>query len=356
MAHSIFIALKVLSVCFGVFLIVSRIFLFEKTQGLIQSRIENLWIRADDYQLTALSKHLSFMKVVSGTFSSILDRIFGPKLISLQSLIVSVCYAVVTALLIFIGLIRYSQGYWHKEFLQFTYLYVCIGTIPLFLTLYDRAKQEKYLLIWMTFSLTSAWTLVGIPTYQLWSSVRTSPVGFLHVLIIVLCLSVGIALALYALSITVIRRSLRAIRDSKSFFKAAIISMLNLLPVLGIYGLVKVLLFKLDYSNFDPSLDYKDPAVLQSVFSNWSNRVDIFLVFLLIAVFLFDLVFLASAVVFALLTVLMFIHRCFWPVLSQVLYASQRFKIFSDGKILIYIGAIFILFGLGKLSWLKALV
>lgn len=53
--------------CFGPFLIISHIFLFEKTQGLIQSRIENLWIRVDDYQSTALTKHLAFMKVVSAT-------------------------------------------------------------------------------------------------------------------------------------------------------------------------------------------------------------------------------------------------------------------------------------------------
>lgn len=356
MAHSVLLVLKLLSLGFGLFLIISRIFLFEKTQGLIQSRIENLWIRVDDYQSTALTKHLAFMKVVSATASSLLDRLFGPKLLSLQSMTVSVCYAVLTALLILIALIRYGQGYWYKEFLQISFLYWTLGTLPLFFSVAGRAKRKKYLLIWLTFCLTSAWTMIGIPAFNLLKDVHYSPLRFLEVVIIVAYLSIGAALTLYAFFVSLMRRSLRAIRESNSYFRTVSISLLNLLPIIGLYGLLKLLSFKLNYSDFDPSVDYKDPAVLQSVFASWSNRLDIFLVLLLITVFLFDTVFLLTALVFASLTLVMLLHRLFWPILSRLLYASQRFHIVSDGKVLIYIGALFILLGIGKLSWLETVL
>jgi len=116
MAHYPVLLLKVFCVFTGAFLIVSRIFMFEKTQGMIQSRIENLWIKVDDYQQKALSKHVAFIKVVSGAMTSILDRTFGPRLLSLQALTVSVCYAVATCSVTVTLLLRYSQKHWSKQF------------------------------------------------------------------------------------------------------------------------------------------------------------------------------------------------------------------------------------------------
>ena len=81
------------------------------------------------------------MKVVAGTLTSILDRILGPKLFSLQAITVSVCYAVLTAIIIFLCVIRFGQGYWHTDFLQFMVLYAGLGTLPYFLSFAGRGRE-----------------------------------------------------------------------------------------------------------------------------------------------------------------------------------------------------------------------
>src|SRR5688500_14363747 len=118
MVHYIILTLKILSISIGVFLIISRVFLFEETQGKIQSRIETFWIQVDDFEKTAISKHVAFIKVVSKVISSGLDRIFGRALFSLQSLIVSVCYAVITCLIVLLCFLRYGSGNWNEDFLK----------------------------------------------------------------------------------------------------------------------------------------------------------------------------------------------------------------------------------------------
>jgi hypothetical protein len=124
--------------------------------------------------------------------------------------------------------------------------------------------------------------------------------------------------------------------------------------VFSAYALFKILLFKLEHSQLTPNMDTKDPEVLKQLWSSWSHRLDIFLVFLLLAFFLFDIVFVAIAALFTLLSLTMFLHRVLWPILSRMLYASQRFKIISHGLVLIYSGVALILLGIGKFEWIKA--
>ena len=123
MLRHIVLILQVLSITLGVFLIVTRVFLFEKTQGILQSRIEDLWIKADDYQQFALSKHNAFMQVVAGMMTKMLDLTFGPKLISMRSFIVSCCYAFATFFVAVSLLMRYGSGYWDTDLILYTELH-----------------------------------------------------------------------------------------------------------------------------------------------------------------------------------------------------------------------------------------
>ncbi len=357
MSYYLVLILRILCVATGAFLVCSRIFMFERTQGLIQNRIEDLWIRVDDYQRTALSKHVAFMKVVSGALSTILDRNFGKRLVSLPSLIVSVCYAVATFFLAILLLMRYGRGYWDSGYVWLLLLYVAIGSAPLFFSyLPGRAIKKKLLLIWLVWSLTMAQATIVGPAYQLWKTIHESAIKWVEPFILGVYCCLAVVLALYALFIVVIRKSLRSIRTSDSIVKTPVISLLNLLPIFGLYGLIKVLSLKLDHSQLDPALDYKDPTVIQNAFASWSTRFDMFLVFLLVAFFLFDLIFVFTAIVFAALSLVMFLHRLFWPALSRLLYALQRFRIVSSGMVLVYLGSLLILLGIGRLSWLQHLV
>jgi hypothetical protein len=282
--------------------------------------------------------------------------VFGRRLISLQSLTVSVCFAVASCLAFVLLLFRKGLGYWDKTLVMIFVLYLGVGSFPTLISFAGRAKRKKYLLIWLTYCLTSAYLMIVMPSFDIWKEIHYSEIRWVETFILGLYLCVLIALLFFAFFIGLIRKSLRAIQNAESILKTGGLLFLNLLPIASAYGLIKLLLFKLEHSQFDPSLNYKDPLVIQTAFANWSTRVDMFLVFLFVAFCLFDVVFIFTAVAFGLLSLLMFLHRLFWPVLSRLLYASQRFRIISDGKILIYIGALFILLGIGKISWLKALL
>jgi hypothetical protein len=355
MTDYLFLIAKAFSVFLGLFLIVSRVFLFEETQGKIQSRIEDLWIRVDDYQKTAYSKNLALVKVIAGLITSGLDRNFGPGLVSLQSLTVSICYAVVTCLIAVSLLLRYGQGRGETDLLSALALYFTVAFVPFVVSYAGRAKRKKYLLIWLTASITSAYLMIVLPAFNFWKKIHDSDIRWTESLILGAYICVLVSLLLYSGFLVLMRLSLRLIRNSNSVIKTATISLLNLLPILGIYALGKLLLFKLEHSNIDPALDYKNEAVLRSVFSNWQTRIDVFLVLLLFSLFLFDLIFIVTAVVFGLVSALMYIHRAFWPVLSRIVYASQRFQIISNGNVLIYLGVFFILIGFGRLSWLTSI-
>ena len=62
----------------------------QSEKEMVQDRLEALWIRIDDLARAGLSKHAAFVRVVSQTFASGLDAIFGPRLFSIRALVVSV--------------------------------------------------------------------------------------------------------------------------------------------------------------------------------------------------------------------------------------------------------------------------
>jgi hypothetical protein len=64
---------------------------YETEEGKIQSRLEEWWIRVDDYTQQALSWHVALLKTLASVTSVILDQLFGPRLFSVQSIGVSLC-------------------------------------------------------------------------------------------------------------------------------------------------------------------------------------------------------------------------------------------------------------------------
>jgi hypothetical protein len=62
----------------------------QSEKDVVQDRLETLWIRIDDLARAGLSKHAAFVRVVSQTFASGLDAIFGRRLFSVRVLVVSI--------------------------------------------------------------------------------------------------------------------------------------------------------------------------------------------------------------------------------------------------------------------------
>lgn len=90
MSHLVFLlAARLFLALLGLFCILAAIALYPNEEGKIQSKFEDFWVKADDYQRLALSRHAAFMTQVAKLESAFLDRVFGPKLFSARSIVVS---------------------------------------------------------------------------------------------------------------------------------------------------------------------------------------------------------------------------------------------------------------------------
>lgn len=76
MWHVLHVILRLLAALLGLFCVATAVLLYPDQEGKIQSKLEDFWIRIDDYQKLALSKHAAFMTGVSQLESRLLDHIF----------------------------------------------------------------------------------------------------------------------------------------------------------------------------------------------------------------------------------------------------------------------------------------
>lgn len=86
--------LKVISSIFGLLLIVGSLlslFLYETEEGIVQNKLEELWIRLSEAKSAALSKQGKFIRTVSDLTEALFNRVFGKELVSFQSVAVSAC-------------------------------------------------------------------------------------------------------------------------------------------------------------------------------------------------------------------------------------------------------------------------
>jgi hypothetical protein len=79
-----------------VFCVLSAIVLYPNEEVKIQSKFEDFWIRVDDFQNLALTRHAAFMTGIAKLETRFLDRVFGNRLISIRALGVSFCFSLGT--------------------------------------------------------------------------------------------------------------------------------------------------------------------------------------------------------------------------------------------------------------------
>jgi hypothetical protein len=94
MWHVLHLIARLIEILLGVFCVSTAILLYPSEEGNLQSKFEDFWIRVDDFQKWALSKHAAFMTGVAKLESRFLDWVFGPKLISEQASIVSFAWSI----------------------------------------------------------------------------------------------------------------------------------------------------------------------------------------------------------------------------------------------------------------------
>ena len=90
-AHIVLATARMLIACVGFLLIYIAAFLHEDEEGKLQNRLEELWVRVDDFQRQALSKQTVFLLL--RLLRSGFDTLLGSRLVSARSATVVFCYS-----------------------------------------------------------------------------------------------------------------------------------------------------------------------------------------------------------------------------------------------------------------------
>src|ERR1035441_4230660 len=98
MPNILHIFLRILAGIAGALLLYVAFFLYEDEEARIQNRLEQIWHKIDALQSTAMSKEMAFLQGATRTTSAILDRLLGHKLLSLQSVAVSMTFSLASVL------------------------------------------------------------------------------------------------------------------------------------------------------------------------------------------------------------------------------------------------------------------
>jgi hypothetical protein len=356
MAESLVLILRILGVALGVLFISTRL-LYKTEQGHLQSKLQDLWITIDDLQKYALSRHTAFMRVMAAILNSLFNRIFGKRLISLQSITVSVCYAVVSV----VTVLMLGKLYLNRDagsFLPSVLLaYLLVGTTPLLVTLIKgRAKQKKYLLVWQTVSLTFALLNIVVPFVEAAKLFYSPEDKYLFSLFMLIGLGIILALGIYAAFVMVARISLRWLADSESITKIVLISLLNIVPALILYVLFKLTVLRLEHSNLGANINTETPEQVKSMLIDWGAQIDLAMFITMLFIFLMGIVFIIPALLFLSLSLIMIIHRVLWPLIHRPLYKLQELEITSRNNLLTIVGVVLIVISLGLYEWLQAAI
>lgn len=307
---------EILTLSFRFGLLASGILLFyaslsyETEEGKIQNLLEEWWIKVDDYQRQALSKHIAFLKMLASVSTRVLDALFGRSLISVQSIGVSLCLCSVC-----IGVMSLIVGRIvpHKDLSVTSSLWMILssgiyGLIPAFL---QRITRK-----WLRVGFVYIWFIVLIVS-QLWgfdliaflimflALIDRDPNLRLGAAVILGLFAILLAgIALFVLLVAIMRKTVRAISNSNSAMRIVRLSVLNIVPP---FVLIALIIGGLEL----PS----------------SGLAVVAIIALLIMFGIFGLVinfpFVLSALMFVVIAGTMFVHRLFWPAISRPLYKLQ---------------------------------
>jgi hypothetical protein len=344
-----YFALRLIVGAIGLGLIYQAFLLYETQEGAFANKLEDLWIKIDDLHKVAVAKHTAFVSVLAAFFSTILDRIFGKKLLSVQATCVSVCYAIASLGLTLLVIDLYFEGKLEGEESFVSMLIYCFtyGTIP---ALIPRSTGSVWIKIWTIGFVFLAYHYFVGPLIEasalLLSAGQTKLTLFILALIIVVALSAG----LFTAFIAVIRKMISYVSSVDSTKKVIFVIILGCLPLITLYVLWKTFLLSLGMATL--------PTEEQAKSFNVGLGTGIYLAYFstMICTMLMHLIFIPFTGCFILLAALMMLHRLFWPVLERPVYALQKLEGAKRSKLFGLIGFVLLLFASGKIEWFEKLV
>jgi hypothetical protein len=276
--------------------------LSEPEEKSVQNRLEDWWLIIKERQEKSHSKLTVFMSEIARLSSDGLDRIFGKKLISAQSIVVSACYSLASIFLLGSFLLVYSKSPDMAGPIVFFFIAVAL---VVFATFSGKAAEGCFVFV-VVLSIAILW---GIFSYVISKEGPTKifkGAGFL------LALVFPIASDFFFIAIT--RRLLRWSAGVDSFGKIIAIIIVN-----------NALAFALFLGPF--LLLYWEPSWIHPYLQ------DFYIGFPAGLIVGSNLTVLLPALVFVLLAFIMLVHRLFWPALHRPIYALQRFSVFQHRKV-----------------------
>jgi len=100
MGNALHISMRLFAGIAGALLVYVALFLHDDEEARLQNRLEQAWKRIYAAQSTAVSREAAFLQEVSRTTSAILDRLLGRRLLSPQSVAVSMAISVASLSLV----------------------------------------------------------------------------------------------------------------------------------------------------------------------------------------------------------------------------------------------------------------
>jgi hypothetical protein len=293
MWHILHLIAKPIEALLGVFCVLSAIVLYPNEEGKIQSKFEDFWIRVDDFQNLALTRHAAFMTGVAKLETRFLDRVFGNRLISIRALGVSFCFSLSTIALVamfvfyFIVPVRYPEANISGAFiipLGYLICAVIVGAACIWIQNHNLLRNSILIAALILLLLWMVTFRVGAPGVTGEISIR------------ILLLVLG-GFACDVIFITLTRRLLRWAGEMTSSLKVLATVFVNFfLAVLFVSPLLAGMNIRpIGYLRYQIAMTISTIAV--------SNIVDA-----------------AVALFYVLLALLLLIHRALWPLLTRSLF------------------------------------
>ncbi len=281
----------------------------ETEEGKIQNLLEEWWIKVDDYQRQALSKHIAFLKLLGSVSTRVFDQLFGPSLLSVQAIGVSLCLCSVCigVLSLIIGRVSPRPELSATSSLWIVFSSSAYGIIPAFLQRIPRQRlRVSSVYLWFVVLVISQLWGIDLVMFLAFAIALLDPklrLGAVVILGFIACLVA--AVALFVLLVVLMRKTVRTISRSHSAMRIISMSALNILPPVVLIGMIVSAIYMPD----------------------WFGRTGtvLFVVFILVGIFglVVNFPFFLSALMFVLIAITMFVHRLFWPAISRPLYKLQ---------------------------------
>jgi hypothetical protein len=279
----------------GIFCVLTAIVLYPNEEGKIQSTFEDFWVRVDDYQRLALSRHAAFMQQVARLESSFLNRVFGHKLFSGRAVGVSFSLSIATVCIsglinIFNRRLLFARSF---GLILFGLLVACAAYICI----------RNYTLRACVIVIASAFAAWNAYSYFGYSLGYVGAAGIFFLLLGALGFLCDIAF------VAATRRMLRLAGEMSRSLNVALVIVVNFLLALALIGPFLVGLLR----------GVKRPSTLTSSSDvAWST-----VRMILAAISLTNIFDAVLALLFVFLALILLIHRATWPLLARTLFKMQ---------------------------------